>query len=106
MDIQMGTPVEGKIQSYQNNIQYQIISNRKNVSYPNLIFDGIGIVINPSVEHVHLGLTITSNLSWQRHIDKVIFKANKIIYVMNDIKTKLARNALCALYSNPCCCLS
>ena len=43
---------------------FQIISNRKNVIYPNLIFDGV--VIKRSIEHVHLGLTITSNLSWQR----------------------------------------
>ena len=40
---------------------FQIISNRKNVIYPNLIFDGV--VIKRSIEHVHLGLTITSNLS-------------------------------------------
>ena len=79
-------------------IIFQIISNRKNVIYPNLIFDGV--VINRSIEHVHLGLTITSNLSWQRHIDKAILKANKILYVMNNIKTKLPRNALCALYKS------
>ena len=77
---------------------FQIISNRKNVIYPNLIFDGV--VINRSSGHVHLGLTITSNLSWQRHIDKAILKANKILYVMNNIKTKLPRNALCALYKS------
>ena len=77
---------------------FQIISNRKNVIYPNLIFDGV--VIKRSIEHVHLGLTITSNLSWQRHIDKAILKANKILYVMNNIITKLPRNALCALYKS------
>ena len=62
---------------------FQIISKRKNVIYPNLIFDGV--VIKRSIEHVHLGLTITSNLSWQRHIDKAILKANKLLYVMNNI---------------------
>ena len=45
-------------------IIYRSISNQKNVIYPNLIFDGI--VIIHSVEHVHLGLTLTSNLSWHR----------------------------------------
>ena len=55
---------------------------------------------NRSIEHIHLGLTITSILSWQIHIDKAILKANKIIYVMNIIKTKLPRNALCALYKS------
>ena len=77
---------------------FQIISNRKNVIYPNLIFDGV--VIKRSTEHVHLGLTITSNLSWQRHVDKAILKAIKLLYVMNNIKTKLPRNALCALYKS------
>ena len=77
---------------------FQIISNRKNVIYPDLIFDGV--VIKRSIEHVHLGLTITSNLSWQRHINKAILKANKLLYVMNNIKTKLPRNALCALYKS------
>ena len=77
---------------------YQIISNRKNVIYPNLIFDGV--VNNRSTEHVHLGLTITINLSRQRHIDKAIFEANTILYVMDNIKTKLPRNALCALYKS------
>ena len=32
---------------------FQIISNRKTVIYPNLIFDGVAI--NRSIEHVHLG---------------------------------------------------
>ena len=75
---------------------YQIISNRHHVVYPNIMFDGT--LIKRSVEHVHLCLTITSNLSWQRHIDKAITKANKIIYVMSSIKMKLSRNSLCALY--------
>ena len=74
------------------------MSKRKKLIYTNLIFDGV--VINRSIENVHLGLTITSNLSWQRHIDEAIFKANKILYVMNTIKTKLPRNALCALYKS------
>ena len=78
----MGTFVESQIQPYKNCIS--IISNRHNVVYPNIMFDGT--IIKRSVEHVHLGLTITSNLSWQRHIDKAITKANKIIYVMSSIK--------------------
>ena len=75
---------------------YQIISNRQSVIYPNLLFDGI--IINRCVEHVHLGLTITSNLSWQRHIDKSILKANNVISVMNRIKMKIPRSSLCTLY--------
>ena len=91
-----GTPVRVKFKPIKT--IYQNISNRKNGIYPNLIFDGV--VINRSIEHVHLGLTIKSNISWQRHIDQVIFKANKIIYVMKNIKTKLPRNAQCALYKS------
>ena len=62
------------------------------------MFDGT--IIKRSVEHVHLGLTITSNLSWQRHMDKAITKANKIIDVKSSIRMKLPRNSLCALYKS------
>ena len=96
-----GTPVRVKFKPIKT--IYQIMSNRKNGIYPNLIFDGV--VINRSIENVHLGLTIKSNISWQRHIDQVIFEANKIIYVMKNIKTNYheTRNVPCI---NPCCCVS
>ena len=66
--------------------------------YPNIMFDGT--IIKRSVKHVHLGLIITSSLSWQRNIDKAITKTNRIIYVMSSIKMKLPRNSLCALYKS------
>jgi hypothetical protein len=38
-----------------------------------------GILISPSIEHKHLGMTLTPTLSWTRHIDLLVNKSNKKI---------------------------
>jgi len=47
---------------------------------PNLYFDGIELTNVDT--HCHLGINISHNLSWQKHIDDITAKANKRLDVL------------------------
>ena len=64
--------------------------------YPDVVFDGVNV--ERTIEHVHLGLTITSNLIWRKHIFTVINKASKAIHILNFVKHRLPRSGLSSLY--------
>ena len=59
--------------------------------YPNVVFNGVNVV--RTIGHVYLGLTITSNLSWRKHIFTVINKASRAIHILNFVKHRLARSS-------------
>ena len=46
-----------------------------------------------TIGHVYLGLTITSNLSWRKHIFTVINKASRAIHILNFVKHRLPRSS-------------
>jgi hypothetical protein len=48
--------------------------------------------------HKHLGLTITPNLSWNEHIQSIIAKANKRLFIMKYFKYRLSRETLSICY--------
>ncbi len=50
-----------------------IITNRKNVHYPNLYLHGQ--VLTKVTTHKHLGMTFSSDIKWGNHIDVVLKKA-------------------------------
>ena len=64
--------------------------------YPDVFFNGVNV--ERTIEHVHLGLTITSNLSWRKHIFTVINKASRAIHILNFVKHRLPRSGLSSLY--------
>ena len=64
--------------------------------YPDVVFNGVNV--ERTIEHVHLGLTITSNLSWIKHIFTVINKASRAIHILNFVKHRLPRSGLSSLY--------
>ena len=63
---------------------------------PPLIFDDTDI--EEVTAHKHLGLTISHDLSWGAHIDKIVSNAGKCVDVLNALKYKLDRITLERLY--------
>jgi hypothetical protein len=49
-------------------------------------------------EQVELGLTLTNNMSWQPHIDKIVKKASKRVAILSRIRHKLPRSVLERIY--------
>ena len=63
---------------------------------PQLLLNNVSI--NEVNEHTHLGLTLSSDMSWDAHISKVITKANKCIGILQYLKFSVPRPILEQLY--------
>ena len=50
--------------------------------------------------HKHLGITFNSTLSWNDHIDNIVSKANRKIFVMAKLKNLLDRKTLLTMYTS------
>jgi hypothetical protein len=66
--------------------------------HPDLFFHG-DIVANVSL-HTHLGVTLSSNLSWKAHILKVYEKACKRLNMLKGLKYIINRETLNKLYKS------
>lgn len=64
--------------------------------HPSLIFDDVHLKDVES--HKHLGVTISSNLSWNLHINEILSKAYAKLGLMRKVKYILDRNSLQKLY--------
>ena len=64
--------------------------------YPDVVFNGVNV--ERTIKHVHLELTITSNLSWRKHIFTVINKVSRAVHILNFVKHRLPRSGLSSLY--------
>ena len=74
-----------------------IISRKRNlVDHPNLTMDGQ--IITRVTNHKHLGLAIADDLSWNKHIDDIIAKANQRLGILRSLKFKLDRLSLERIY--------
>ena len=59
---------------------------------PNITFDGTPIkFVN---EHIHLGLTLSSNGQWHSHIENIISSTFKVLGIMRKLKFTFNRTAL------------
>ena len=58
----------------------------------------MNVDIKNVVEHIHLGLTFTSNLKWSSHINNISIKANKRLTILNKSSFKITRKGLEQLY--------
>lgn len=56
------------------------------------------IPLEEVMSHKHLGLILSSNLSWDEHIEHICVKANQSLNVLNALKYKLDRSTLEKLY--------
>ena len=71
---------------------------RYKVYHPDLFFDNKKIV--DVTQHSHLGLTLSSNLSWKAHILKVYEKACRRLNLLKGLKFILNRGTLNRLYKS------
>ena len=79
--------------------EYMIFSyKRTETIYPPLLFNGIQIKkVN---EHTHLGLTLTTNMSWASHVRQITTKAHSRIDMLKRIKNKIPRHTMITLYKS------
>ncbi len=74
-----------------------VFSRKRNKPmHPNLIMNGV--VLDPVIEHKHLGLTFTDNGKWNSHISLCVNKAWKSIGTLRSLKFILTRSSLEKLY--------
>ena len=74
-----------------------LISRKRNpINHPTLFLDHE--TINVVDHHKHLGLTISSNLSWAEHINSIADKANRRLGILRSLKYKLDRLSLEKIY--------
>ena len=63
-----------------------------------LSFDFDGIVLNSVNKHKHLGLIISSDCKWTKHIDNLIQRTSKQLNVLRKLKFRLKREYLENIY--------
>ena len=75
-----------------------IISNRKNVNYPNLYLHGQQLT--RVTTHKHLGITFSHDMKWSEHIDSIIQKAFSRLNGIRRLKQVLSRKVKETLYKS------
>ena len=76
-----------------------IFSTKRNkVKHPTLVFDNVSTEEVNS--HNHLGVTLSSNLSWKAHILNIYEKASKRLNLLKGLKYKINRGTLVKLYKS------
>ena len=76
---------------------YMIITRKKNpINYPNLILDGT--ILKKVDSHRHLGVTISSDFTWEKHIKDLSSKASKAVGLLWKLSADLPRNCLENIY--------
>ena len=51
-------------------------------------------------DHKHIGVTLTSTMSWSTHIAQIVARVSKRVSVFNSLKFKLPRQVLEAIYKS------
>ena len=73
-------------------------AKRSRLPHPPLFLNGN--VINEVSSHTHLGLTLSSNMSWQNHVLYIYHKASKRLHMLKGLKYKVSRDTLAILYKS------
>jgi hypothetical protein len=74
-----------------------LISRKRNtINHPDLYLDNE--IISSVDHHKHLGLIISSDLSWAEHINSIADKANRRLGILRSLKYKLDRLSLEKIY--------
>ena len=63
-----------------------------------IYFSTDNIKIKPVDAHKHLGVTLSADGKWSKHINKVVVKASRQIAVLRKMKFKVSRNFLENIY--------
>ena len=73
-------------------------SKQNKFRYPPLNFRNI--VLHESDSHKHLGVTLSQNLSWKKHITSVASRGRKQLGILQTLKYRVPRNTLINLYNS------
>ena len=73
-----------------------ISTKRNKLAYPDLLLDGV--VLSEVTSHKHLGLTISSDMTWNKHVDRVCKSAGLRLNILRKMSFKLNRRVLELLY--------
>ena len=65
---------------------------------PNLFLSNTPV--NQVSSHIHLGLTLSNNMSWENHVTSIAVKANKRVTLLKRIKRMVPRSCLETLYTS------
>ena len=93
---------ENKFQRNRDKCKELRISFAKNkVDLPPVVVDGHNLEV---VDHAKLlGVTITSNLSWNMHVSEIVKKASKRLYFLRQLKrATMSRKPSCLGFATSC----
>ena len=65
-------------------------------SFPNLFMNNIQLTPVPC--HTHLGLTLTENLTWDKHVDRICSNALKSVNILKRLCLKIPRETKLKIY--------
>ena len=71
-------------------------TRRKPFTYPPLYLDNTQLQLTNV--HSHLGMTLSTNLSWSRHINLAVLRASKRVNILKRLKFSMGRNSLIHIY--------
>ena len=80
----------------QTKTESLLITTKIYSSIPSLVFDGK--IVTEVNSHKHLGIIITTDLTWTAHIDAICSKALKRLDILRSLKYTLPRRALEQIY--------
>ena len=67
---------------------------RRPFEFPSKVFIHLnGNALSTVNEHRHLGLTLSSDLRWSAHIDKILSKAGRLLCTIIRLRRTLSRKA-------------
>ena len=73
-------------------------SRKRTSQCPNVKFNNIDLQDEP--EHMHLGLTLSSDATWGQHINSIYKKASHILNILRMLKYDLDRKSLIRFYTS------
>ena len=91
----MGSEVVGRFSPEKTEVMI-FSKKRLPLQHPSLFFNGISLNEVPS--HRHLGLTFSTDLSWDVHVNNIIGKVIPKLNIMRKLKFRLDRNSLQQIY--------
>ena len=68
----------------------------RSVDHPDIVFNGV--VLPEADTHKHLGITLSSNLSWSSHIDTILGSVSPMADVLRKLKCSVNKESLEQIY--------
>ena len=73
-----------------------VCSLRQKSAVPDLLFNGT--ILEDVTSHRHLGITLSNDMSWQKHLEDITVRANKRLDILCCLSSYIDRQTLSKLY--------